>query len=180
MTAQLPGTGLIKGAAVAILAQYAIASAHHVYGGLVYDSPQKLMTPLILALPLVFTLASLHRCTRPEANAALGSATNDAGRQVGAALGIAVLGALTNAVYASSIADPASRLSTDLAAVAARSVTAALLVADQVGGPSGDAFCRAAMAAFTDGFRLVMFAATAMMAAGYSPRPRAVARCGAL
>ena len=52
--------GLIKGAAMASLAQYAITSVHHVYGALVYDSAQKLMTPLIFALPLAFTLASLH------------------------------------------------------------------------------------------------------------------------
>ena len=53
---------------MAILAEYAITSAHHVYGGVVYDSPHKLMTPLIFALPLALTLALLHRYSRTRSS----------------------------------------------------------------------------------------------------------------
>jgi hypothetical protein len=102
----------------------------------------------------------------PQANAGLASAINDAGRQVGAALGIAVLGALTNAAYTAGIAGPASRLSTDLGTLVRASAGAALQLADQIGGPGGDAMREAVTAAFTDGFRLAMLAGAGMMAAG--------------
>jgi hypothetical protein len=59
---------LIKGAALAVVFEYLITSAHHVHGGLVYDSPQKLMTPLIFAVPLALTLALLHRYGRTRSS----------------------------------------------------------------------------------------------------------------
>jgi len=102
----------------------------------------------------------------PGANAGLGSAINDSGRQVGAALGIGILGALANAGYRSGIAEAASSLGSDVAAAAKRSVGAALEVAGGIGGPAGEALRRAANAAFMDGFGLAMLAATALLAAG--------------
>jgi EmrB/QacA subfamily drug resistance transporter len=102
----------------------------------------------------------------PEADAGLGSAINDSGRQVGAALGIGILGALTNVGYASGIGTAVSRLDPDLAAAAKRSLGAALQVADQIGGPAGAALRQAAMTAFTDGFGLAMLAGAALLAAG--------------
>jgi EmrB/QacA subfamily drug resistance transporter len=101
----------------------------------------------------------------PEADAGLGSAINDSGRQVGAALGIGILGALTNMGYAGGIA-AVSRLDPDVDAVAKRSVGAALQVADTIGGPAGATLRQAAMTAFSDGFGLAMLAAAALMAAG--------------
>jgi EmrB/QacA subfamily drug resistance transporter len=102
----------------------------------------------------------------PEADAGLGSAINDSGRQVGAALGIGILGALTNMGYAGGIGAAVSRLDPDVAAVAKRSVGAALQVADTIGGPAGATLRQAAMTAFSDGFGLAMLAAAALMAAG--------------
>lgn len=102
----------------------------------------------------------------PADNAGLGSAINDSGRQVGAALGIGVLGALTNMQYRSGIGGAVSSLGPDLAAAAKRSVGAALGVADQMGGPAGQALRRAADAAFMDGFGLAMLTGAALLAAG--------------
>jgi len=102
----------------------------------------------------------------PEANAGLGSAINDSGRQVGAALGIGILGALANAGYRSGIGNAVSSLGPDLAATAKRSVGAALQVSGGMGGPAGDALRRAADAAFMDGFGLAMLAGAALLATG--------------
>lgn len=102
----------------------------------------------------------------PGENAGLGSAINDTGRQVGAALGIGVLGALANAGYRSGIGGAVASLSPDLAAAARRSVGAALQVAAGVGGPAGASLRRAAGAAFMDGFGLAMLAGAVLLAAG--------------
>lgn len=102
----------------------------------------------------------------PEVNAGLGSALNDTSRQVGAALGIGILGSLTNAAYSARIEDSVTRLAPDTAALAKRSVGAALQVADVVGGEAGRALERAAIAAFTDGFTLAMLAGGGLLSAG--------------
>jgi predicted MFS family arabinose efflux permease len=102
----------------------------------------------------------------PEANAGLGSAINDAGRQVGAALGIGVLGALANAGYRSALDGAVSFLSPDLAAAASRSMGGALQIAAGLRGPAGASLERAADAAFMDGFGLAMLAGAVLLAAG--------------
>jgi EmrB/QacA subfamily drug resistance transporter len=102
----------------------------------------------------------------PQANAGLGSAINDAGRQIGAALGIGVLGALANAGYTSGIADALSPLGPSGAAVAERSVGAALHIANGLGGSTGESLRRAADAAFMDGFASAMLGGAALLAAG--------------
>ncbi len=101
----------------------------------------------------------------PDQNAGLGSAINDSGRQVGAALGVGILGALANAAYRSGIGGAVSSLSPDLAAAAKRSVGAALEIAGGVGGPAGEVLRRAANAAFMDGFGLAMLAGAVLLAA---------------
>jgi MFS family permease len=98
----------------------------------------------------------------PEEDAGLGSAINDTSRQVGAALGIGVLGALADAAYRSRITAPARSLGAGAAAVARQSVGAALEVANRIGGTPGAAFRQAAVTAFTDGFAIAMLAAAAL------------------
>lgn len=85
----------------------------------------------------------------PDANAALGSALNDSSRQVGAALGVGVVGSLTNAVYAGRLDELSDRVDPQLLAQARRSLTAALELA-----PQDAALAAAARAAFTDAFSL--------------------------
>jgi MFS family permease len=71
--------------------------------------------------------------TFPQANASLGSAINDTSRQVGAALGIGIMGSLANATYASRIRVPAARLGWNVATAARQSVNAAVQIADRIG-----------------------------------------------
>lgn len=102
----------------------------------------------------------------PEANASLGSALNDASRQVGAALGIGVLGSVTNAAYSARIEDSIARFPPEVANVASHSVGAAVEVARTIGGDAGAALHRAAVSAFTDAFNLAMVAGAALLSAG--------------
>jgi hypothetical protein len=102
----------------------------------------------------------------PEVNAGLGSALNDTSRQVGAALGIGVLGSLTNAAYAAQIEDSLTGLAPNIGALAKRSVGAALQLADGLGGDAGNTLHHAATAAFTDGFTLAMLAGTGLLSVG--------------
>jgi hypothetical protein len=102
----------------------------------------------------------------PEANAGIGSGLNDASRQVGAAIGIGVLGSVTNAFYASGVGDALARLDPATRRAATRSVAQALQVADGIGGSTGDVVRRAAVDAFTDGFGLAMVAAAVVLAVG--------------
>jgi EmrB/QacA subfamily drug resistance transporter len=102
----------------------------------------------------------------PGENAGLGSAINDSGRQVGAALGIGILGALANTGYRSGIDEAVASLNPDQAAAATRSVGAALEIAAGLGGPAGATLREAAGLALMDGFGLAMLAGAALLAAG--------------
>lgn len=102
----------------------------------------------------------------PEVNAGLGSALNDTSRQVGAALGVGVLGSLTNATYSAQIEDSLTGLAPDMAALAKRSVGAAIQIADGLSGEAGSSLHRAAIVAFTDGFTLAMLAGAGLLSVG--------------
>jgi hypothetical protein len=102
----------------------------------------------------------------PVANAGVGSAVNDAARQVGAALGVAVLGAVLNSAYSSQIAGTAAHLRAAAAAVAGNSVGGAAEVAARLGGQAGTALQHAADAAFMVGFAGATRVGVALVLAG--------------
>jgi EmrB/QacA subfamily drug resistance transporter len=96
----------------------------------------------------------------PVANAGVGSAVNDAARQVGAALGVAVLGSVLNSAYSAQMAGATAHLSSAAAAMASNSVGGAAEVAAHLGGRAGIALQEAAnaayMVAFADATRVGM------------------------
>jgi EmrB/QacA subfamily drug resistance transporter len=100
----------------------------------------------------------------PGASAGLGAGLNDTSRQIGAALGVAVLGSLTNAVYTARLGGPVTGIDPGLLAQAKRSLAAALQLAPQA-GQAGEALAAAARGAFTDGFSLAALAGAALLAA---------------
>jgi hypothetical protein len=55
---------LIKRAALAILAAYTLTFIHHVYGGLVDEDSNRLLVPIIMAVPLLVTLGLLYQYRR--------------------------------------------------------------------------------------------------------------------
>jgi hypothetical protein len=80
----------------------------------------------------------------PRAKAGVGSAVNDTTRQVGGALGVAILGSLLASTYSSSLGE-------GVPAAARTSVGAALGVATRLGGDQGASLALAAKSAYVDG-----------------------------
>jgi DHA2 family multidrug resistance protein-like MFS transporter len=76
---------------------------------------------------------------------------NDLLRQLGGALGVAVIGSVMNTIYRDRVADALTGLPPQAAGAARDPVGAAVAIAAQVGGAAGDALAAAARAAFVDG-----------------------------
>ena len=96
----------------------------------------------------------------PQAKAGVGSAINDTTREVGGALGIAVLGSIASAVYRSSIDLSGLPLPPQVREAATESVGAATFIAEQV--PGGAQIAARAGDAFTDAFNLTSGVAAAL------------------
>jgi hypothetical protein len=103
----------------------------------------------------------------PEAKAGVGSAMNDVTRQVGGALGTAVIGSLISSLYASRIADAAAGLPDSAQAAAQDSIGQANAVAADLPAAEGARLADAAANAFTDalGIGFTVAAAFALLAA---------------
>lgn len=86
----------------------------------------------------------------PKNRSGMGSAMNDTTRELGGALGIAVLGSVISSGYTRNIADVAASLPDAARAAAESSLAAALNVADQMGA-SGDGLAQQARDAFMSG-----------------------------
>ncbi|MEP7055598.1 MAG: MFS transporter [Actinomycetota bacterium] len=95
----------------------------------------------------------------PLAKAGVGSAMNDTTRELGGALGVAVIGSLLSSHYTSAIAPAVKGLSPKLQEVAQSSVGGALAVAGKVGGAAGQALVTAAKTAFVDGMQEALLVA---------------------
>ena len=89
----------------------------------------------------------------PLSKAGVGSAVNDTTRELGGALGIALMGSIANSAYRSNIDLDGVRLPAGTRAVAEDSIGAADAVAGRI--PGGDALTAQAASAFTDAFTLV-------------------------
>jgi EmrB/QacA subfamily drug resistance transporter len=135
----------------------------------------------LLALSLIVSAGGMGMVTAPSTGAIIvslplnkagvGSAVNDTTRELGGALGVAVLGSLVASLYRADL--PAS-------AVAAKtSLGAGLESAARLPGPAGDALAHAARSAYVHAFDITMFVAVgvALLAAAFISRllrPRGV------
>ncbi len=98
----------------------------------------------------------------PRDNAGMGSAVNDTTREVGGAIGIAVVGTLLATGYRSAVngdladlaAASSSGLTADQASRARGSISGAITAAHEVGGETGARLLRAADEAFCHGLRI--------------------------
>ena len=101
----------------------------------------------------------------PLDRAGVGSAVNDTVRELGGAMGVAVLGSIVTAGYKATL-DTAG-LPAQAAELARESVGAALAVAGEA-GPAGTVLAEAARTAFTDAFSVAMAVAAvvALLASG--------------
>jgi MFS transporter, DHA2 family, multidrug resistance protein len=88
----------------------------------------------------------------PLSKAGVGSAVNDTTRELGGALGIALLGSIANTAYRSGIDLSGIRLPAGARAAARESIGAADAIAARI--PGGKALASQAASAFTDAFKL--------------------------
>jgi hypothetical protein len=100
----------------------------------------------------------------PMAKAGVGSAVNDTTREVGGAIGIAVLGSIINAGYRSRIDLTGIPLPPQAKAAAEESVGAATAIARQI--PGGDELAHRAGEAFTSAFHVANLTSVALLVAG--------------
>ncbi len=111
-----------------------------------------------LALSMGFVMAPATACVMsavPEDKAGVGSAMSDVTRQVGGALGVAVIGSLIGAAYSHDVSGPAGE-----------SIGAANAMAEQVGGASGRQIADSAGVAFTEALGIGLTAAAIVAFAG--------------
>ena len=111
---------------------------------------------VITACGLALTMAPATESimgSLPLAKAGVGSAVNDTTRQVGGAVGVAVIGSVFNSLYTSTVAHRLSPLAlpSDVVARAKDSIGAALTVSNTIGGANGTAIADAARRGFLDG-----------------------------
>jgi EmrB/QacA subfamily drug resistance transporter len=112
----------------------------------------------------------------PEAKAGVGSAMNDLMRQLGGALGVAVIGSVMNTVYRDRMTDVVGGLPGPAAEAARDSVGAAVAIAGQIGGVAGDALTSVARLAFVDALGLAALVAAGVVLATAAFVARAMPR----
>ncbi|MEU6043310.1 DHA2 family efflux MFS transporter permease subunit [Streptomyces griseus] len=103
-----------------------------------------------------------------EDDLGVGSATNSAAVQLGAALGVAVLGSLLAGTYRGEVTDSgvAAGLPDTALDAAGDSLGGALAVARELPGEAGEAFAEVARSAFVSGMAPSMFTGAAVAAVG--------------
>ncbi len=110
------------------------------------------MIPLAAGMAISMTpQTSLIMSSVPLARAGVGSAMNDTTRELGGALGVAVLGSIVTSKYLSGMATSIAGLPQQAADVADSGLSGAIAVGQQIGGDQGAALVQSARQAFVDG-----------------------------
>jgi EmrB/QacA subfamily drug resistance transporter len=102
----------------------------------------------------------------PKEKAGVGSAVNDTTRQVGGALGVAVLGSVLSSAYGDRMDSKVAALPEPAAEAASDNLLGAAKVAEQVGGPVGTQLVDAAERAFVHGMDVTTLVAAGVAFAG--------------
>jgi MFS transporter, DHA2 family, multidrug resistance protein len=104
----------------------------------------------------------------PPAKAGVGSAVNDTTRQVGGALGVAVLGSVMSSTYGPRVSDAISGLplSSEQATAIHDQIGAAIRAAGEIGGAPGRALADIASRGFADGMSTAFIIGAAALALG--------------
>ncbi len=104
----------------------------------------------------------------PLAKAGVGSAVNDTTRQVGGALGVAVLGSVMSSTYGPRVSDAISGLpvSSEQASAIHDQIGAAIRAAGEIGGAPGRALADAASRGFADGMSTAFIIGAVALALG--------------
>ena len=101
----------------------------------------------------------------PREKQGVASAVNDVSRELGGALGIAVLGSVLNDAYRTGLSEPTAALPPEAAEQATSSLAAALQIGESLGA-QGTQLIATAQSAFMDGMTLSMIVGAAFLAVG--------------
>ncbi len=122
--------------------------------------------PLISGIALTMSpMTAAIMSAVPPRRAGAGSAMNDATRELGAALGVAVLGSVAASRYASHIRSFVTTLSARERSTARSSLAGALDTAHRLSGASGARLTAGAEHAFVSGIHLAVYAGAVLAAA---------------
>jgi EmrB/QacA subfamily drug resistance transporter len=129
------------------------------------DSPYALLLVAFVVLGSGMSLVMPPATTAimaslPLGKAGVGSAVNDTTRELGGALGVAILGSLLASQYSSSLRDVLAPFPASVRTAAETGVGGALQVASRLGGDAGARLASAAREAFTDAMSLGLMASS--------------------
>ena len=156
-------TGLVVAAAGLVLASRLTAGASYY--------PDVLLSLVVLAAGLAMVMPPATESimgSLPPGKAGVGSAVNDTTRQVGAALGVAVLGSVMSSTYRPRVSDAISGypVPDGVAQAVTDQVGAAMAVAREVGGEPGRVLASAASTGFADGMGVAFLIGAAALLVG--------------
>src|SRR4051812_20919904 len=154
------GTKLVVGSGMTVAA-VGLAMMANLHTGDPYGHLAAAMVVASFGMALVMAPATeAIMGSLPAAKAGVGSAVNDTTRELGGAMGVAVLGSTMSSVFSSHMA------ATGAPSIAQESLGSALAVAHQLPGAAGEHLAAAARAAFMDGMGITMLIAAVVTLAG--------------
>jgi EmrB/QacA subfamily drug resistance transporter len=135
------------------------------------DYPQVLLALVVLAAGLAMVMPPATESimgSLPPAKAGVGSAVNDTTREIGAALGVAVLGSVMSSTYRPRVSEAISGypVPDGVADAVTDQVGAAMAVAAEVGGEPGRLLAEAAAGGFADGMGVAFVIGAAALLLG--------------
>ncbi len=161
-TKVIVATGLVIAAIGLLIASRLTAGAGY---------PDVLVALVVLAAGLAMVMPPATESimgSLPPAKAGVGSAVNDTTREVGAALGVAVLGSVMSSTYRPRVTDAISGFPVpdNVAHAITDQVGAAMTVAGEVGGEPGRILSSAASSGFADGMGIAFVIGAAALLLG--------------
>ena len=126
---------------------------------------------VVLAVGMALVMAPATEAimgSLPPAKAGVGSAVNDTTRELGGALGVAVLGSILSSAYASNMAADldGAPLPDEMRTAASESLGAAMGMANQIGGDAGQRLATLAQHGFLDAMGTTLLVAAVVAAVG--------------
>lgn len=120
---------------------------------------------IVMAIGMSITMAPATAsimASLPLRKAGVGSAWNDTTRELGGALGVAVLGSVMSSQYASALAGQLDGVPANVAQAAESSVGAAVQISAELPTAVGNALSAAAKSSFLDAMGMALFVAAAV------------------
>jgi EmrB/QacA subfamily drug resistance transporter len=143
------------------------------------------LVPLVVGFALTMSpMTAAIMSAVPSRRAGAGSAMNDATRELGAALGVAVLGSIAASQYSAKVEPLVATLPASVRFTATSSIAGAIQTANGLGGAAGRVLTLGAQHAFVDGVHFAVTVGAVLAAVAsvvvYRYLPRVLAPEGAL